>query len=80
MATEAAPRRNDHRLIVLGIEVSAVVRLLRDRRFQQNVIVGIIVLAALSRLARENKARNIARLIAWDKKQDVRRGPTPSGG
>jgi len=80
MATEADPRRNDHRLIVLGIEVSALVHLLRDRRFQQNVIVGIIVLAALSGLARENRARNIARLVAWDKKRELRRGPAPSGG
>jgi hypothetical protein len=59
-------------MIVLGVELDALLRLLRDRRFQQNVITSIIVLAALARLARESRDRSIARLVAWDKKQDLR--------
>jgi len=62
----------EHRMIVLGVELDALLRLLRDRRFQQNVITSIIVLAALARLARESRDRSIARLVAWDKKQDLR--------
>ena len=63
----------EHRVIMLGIELDAVAGLLRNRRFQQNVITGIIGLVALTRLMRESQARNRARLIAWDKKQYLRR-------
>ncbi len=63
----------EQRMIMLGIELDAVARLLRNPRFQQNVITGIIGLVALARLVREGQARNRARLIAWDKKQYLRR-------
>jgi hypothetical protein len=33
----------------------------------------LIGLAALARLSRESQARSIARLAAWDKKQNLRR-------
>jgi hypothetical protein len=62
-----------HRMIVLGIELDAVARLLRDRRFQETVIMCIIGLAALARLMRESQERSFARLTAWDKKQRLRR-------
>jgi hypothetical protein len=60
-------------MIVLGIELDAVARLLRNPRFQQNAITGVIGLVALSRLSRESRARSFARLAAWDKKQSLRR-------
>jgi hypothetical protein len=61
-----------HRLIVLGIELQALLNLLRSPKFQRNVITGLIGLAALGRLSRENRTRSFARLAAWDKKQHLR--------
>lgn len=46
--------------------------LLLSRRFHEHVIVGVIVVAALVGLARENQARSLARLAAWNKQQDLR--------
>jgi hypothetical protein len=63
----------EHRLIVLGIELEALLNLLRSPRFQRNVITGLIGLAAIARISRESQARNLARLAAWDKKQHLRR-------
>jgi hypothetical protein len=71
-AREARASRG-HRLIVLGIGLEAFLNLLRNPRFQRNVITGLIGLAALARLSRESQARSLARLAAWDKKQDLRR-------
>ena len=62
-----------HRMIVLGIELNALARLLRDRRFQRNVITGMIGLAALVRLMRESQEHSFKRLTAWDQKQRLRR-------
>ena len=70
-AREARASR-EHRLIVLGIELKALLNLLRSPRFQRNVITGLIGLAALARLSKESQARSIARLAAWDKKQRLR--------
>jgi hypothetical protein len=58
---------------MLGVELDALLRLLRSRQFQQKVITGIIVLAALARLAKEGQTHGIERLVAWDKKQNLRR-------
>jgi len=46
--------------------------LLRSRRFPGRVIIGVIGLVALARLARENQVRAWARLVAWDKRQNLR--------
>jgi hypothetical protein len=46
--------------------------LLRSRRFQESVIVGVVGLVALIALARQSNARARARLIAWDQKQTLR--------
>lgn len=46
--------------------------LLRSRRFPGQVIIGVIGLAALARIARENQVRAWARLVAWDKRQNLR--------
>jgi len=37
------------------------------------VITAVIGLAALAGLARENQARTVARVAAWDKAQNLRR-------
>ena len=37
------------------------------------VITAVFGLAALAGLARENQARNLARVAAWDKQQNLRR-------
>jgi hypothetical protein len=71
-AREARASR-EHRLIMLGIGLEALLNLLRNPRFQRNVITGLIGLAALARLSRESRARSLARLAAWDKKQNLRR-------
>ena len=64
----ARPRRPVHR----GQRVAwfrIALGLLLSRRFHEQVVLVIIALAALVRLARENQAKNIARLAAWDKHQ-----------
>lgn len=75
-ARRSRPAIRRHRLITVGIELDAVARLLRSRRFHERLIVGGIVLAALSRLARENQARTLARLAAWDKRRNPRSART----
>jgi hypothetical protein len=50
------------RLAVLG-------HMLHSRRFYERAAVGAIVLAALARIGRENRARSLARLAAWNKRQ-----------
>jgi hypothetical protein len=61
-----------HRVITLGIELDAVAHFLRSRRFHEHVIVGVIVLAALASMARENQARTRARVAAWDRRRNLR--------
>jgi hypothetical protein len=46
--------------------------LLLSRQFHELVIAGVIGLAALAGLARENQARARTRLAAWDKRQNLR--------
>ena len=70
-AREARASR-EHRLIVLGIELEALLNLLRNPRFQRNVVTGLIGLAALARISREAQAHSFARLAAWDKRQSLR--------
>ena len=77
-AREARASR-EHRLIMLGIWLEAFLNLLRSPRFQRNVITGLIGLAALARMSRESQARSLARLAAWDKKQDLRRQRNAGG-
>ncbi len=60
----AALVTTDGVLDMLGVELDALLRLLRSRQFQQNVITGIIVLAALARLAKESQTHGIERLVA----------------
>ncbi len=48
---------------------AAVASVLRSRRFHERVIIVVIGLAALVHLARESKARAVARLAAWDRQR-----------
>jgi len=43
-----------------------VTRVLRNRDFHQQLIVGVIVMAALARMAREGLSRSVRALVAWD--------------
>jgi hypothetical protein len=47
--------------------------ILLSRSFHKLVITAVLALAALAGLARENQARNVARVAAWDKAQKLRR-------
>jgi hypothetical protein len=46
-----------HRMVVRWVELDALMHLLRDRRFQQNLVTGIIGLAALGHMGREGQSR-----------------------
>ncbi len=52
-------------LIGLGV----VGHVLRSRRLQERVVVGVIVLEALRGLGQENRASAFERLAAWNKRQ-----------
>jgi len=48
----------------------AVVRdVLRSRRFQERVILAVIVAKALRQVNQQGRASTMARLAAWDKRQ-----------
>jgi hypothetical protein len=72
-AREGQARSGRHRVIMFRIGLGAVTSLLRSRRPYEQVITGVIVLVALAHVARENRARALARLAAWDKQQRQRR-------
>jgi hypothetical protein len=52
--------------VLLGVGLVAAAHVLRDRRFDEQVIAGIFVLAALSQLGWRELARALGDLIAWD--------------
>jgi hypothetical protein len=77
MAVTESPRQSDaasrnRRTIMLAVGLAAVTRLPRDRRFQRNVIVLVVGLAAAARLAQNGQTNSLARLAAWDRRQQVR--------
>jgi hypothetical protein len=47
------------------IVLATVRHILRDRRFQQSVIMGAIAVVALGQLGRDNQARPVRRAAAW---------------
>ncbi len=69
-AARAADRRRRAALLAAGFV--ALARLARDRRFQEGVLTVVIGIAAAAALARENQARSLARLVAWDQRQKLR--------
>jgi len=80
--SRAAGRQN--RMVMLWIGLAAVIRLLRDPRFQARVITGIIGLAVLRRAVQESNAHTRERLIAWDQRHQPphqhHAGTQPPGG
>jgi hypothetical protein len=66
----AAGRRRRAVIVVIGL--AAVARLPWDSHAQQHAIMLAIGLAALAALARESQARSLARLAAWDQRQNLR--------
>jgi hypothetical protein len=59
-------------MILLGIGLSLVMRVLRDRRFYTYAITAIIVLVTGSKAAKENQTRSLQRLVEWNKRQTQR--------
>jgi hypothetical protein len=66
------PGGRQRRAIVASVELTALARHLASRRFMAQVVTGAIVLAAVAELLRENEARNVARLVAWDQRRHLR--------
>ena len=71
-APAAGPDARQRRMIVIGVELTALVRYLGSRRFVRHVIVGVVGAAAAASLARENQTRGVARVSAWDKARQAR--------
>jgi hypothetical protein len=63
---------SQRRTIMASVGLAALARHLASRRSVIQVITGAIVLAAVAELLRENQARSVARLAAWDRKQRLR--------
>ena len=61
---DTASRQRGAVLIAVGLATAA--RVLRDRRFAERVIAGLIVQAALAQIAREGLGRAVRGLVAWD--------------
>ncbi len=76
----SASRQRDAILIVTVLAVA--VRVARDRRTWQHVIMFVIALAAAASLASDSQARSFARLAAWDKrrKSATAKGPSARRG
>lgn len=70
----AAPSRGGRQrsMIIVWIGLGTLYRLLRSHRFHILAVTAAIGLAAVTRLAQENQARSMERLVAWAKKQDAR--------
>ena len=60
-----APSRQRN-AVWLGVGLVAAARVLRDRRFDEQVVVTIFALAALSQLSWKELVRAVRDLIAWD--------------
>ena len=51
---------------------AVLVHMLRSRRLYEGAALAAIVLAALAGMNRESRAKNLARMTAWVKRQDER--------
>jgi hypothetical protein len=65
-ARQPGPASRERDAVWLGAGLAAVTRVLRNRAFHQQVIVGVIVAAALARMALEGLSRSVRALVAWD--------------
>ena len=76
-AGQSRAASGERRVIMLAIGLGVVANVLRSPRFRELVIVGVIGLAAVAGLSRENQARTLARVAAWDKKRNLPHQRTP---
>jgi hypothetical protein len=53
------------------IMLATVTRVLRDRRFQDKVITGVIGVVALAQLGRDNQVRPVRRAAGWYSKLGI---------
>jgi hypothetical protein len=60
------------KVVMAMIGGAAAARIARDRRTYERVIIFALVLAAAAGIARDNQARSVARLAAWDKRRTLR--------
>ena len=67
---QARTVRRNNRIVWSLIGLKAAGDVLRSRRSQELAIVGVIMVAALAHGARQSQAQMLARLIAWDKRQE----------
>ena len=67
---QARKVRRNNRIVWSLIGLKAAGDVLRSRRSQELAIVGVIMVAALAHGARQSQAQMLARLIAWDKRQE----------
>src|SRR5579864_8546472 len=62
----------DNQTAIRVVGLAVLVHMLRSRRLYERVAFAAIVLAALAGLNRESRAKTLARLTAWAKRQDDR--------
>ena len=60
--------------VLVGIGLTAVARALRNYRFNERLLLRLIVLAAVTRLAWKHLAGAFARLIAWENAEELSEG------
>jgi hypothetical protein len=63
---EPAEASRQRAAVLLGVGLVAAARVLRNHRFDEQVIAGIFVLAALSQMGWKELVRALRDLIAWD--------------
>jgi hypothetical protein len=76
MTAETAPRpvRTPgvrQRMVRYWIVLATVRHILRDRRFQETVIVAAIGVVALAQVGRDNQVRPVRRAASWYKRHGV---------
>lgn len=59
----------DHGMAMRLIRLAVVRDVLRSRRFQERVVLAVIVTKALGQINKQNRASAMARLAAWDKRR-----------
>ena len=62
----------DNQMAIRMVGLAVLVQMLRSRRLYERLAFAAIVLAALAGLNRESRAKALARLTAWVKRQDDR--------
>ena len=75
-SSEPAPRpprpSADSKTAIRMVGLAVLIHMLRSRRLYERAAFAAIVLAALAGLNRESRAKTLARLTAWAKRQDER--------